>query len=405
MIRYNVKHPCSPVVFKRMPRPRPSLFEVRKSANNQWRIVGFVNGIRKQFWFKTETAAKQVAKDRNAELIAQGTQVSLDPVNRMRALNAIERLSPFNRTIDDAVDFYVKYLKEHHASIPFNTLATQVRAEFKRRLEKNEVSDRHAESLEETLRKLEARFGDTFVSEIRKEDIREWFQSLPLATKTKNKHKGYANQVFNLAVDFGYATINPVSRIKPLRKRYSEEDKISILSADETERLFRAADPKIIPFLTLSFFCGIRRATLERLDWSDVKFDEKRVIVPKHKGKNQSRYQVSLSENALEWLRPYVKESGSLLVPATSINRAGASFGSPSPTATRNLIRGAAVRAGVTIPDNAGRHTFITMHVAFHESVDKTALEANNSSAVIEGNYLDIARAGDAVKYWRIFPQ
>jgi integrase len=404
MIRYNVKHPCPPVVFKRMPRPRPALFEVRKSANNQWRIVGFVNGVRKQFWFKTETAAKQAVKNRNAELIAHGTQVSLDPVNRMRALNAIGRLSPFNRTIDDAVDFYVKYLKEHHASIPFSTLATQVRAEFRRRLEKNEVSDRHAESLEETLRKLEARFGDTLVSEIQTEDIREWFQSLPLATKTKNKHKGYANQVFNFAVDFGYATVNPVSRIKPLRRRYSEEDKISILSADETERLFRAADPKIIPFLTLSFFCGIRRATLERLDWSDVKFDEARVIVPKHKSKNQSRYRVSLSENALDWLRPHVKKSGSILAPATSINRVGASFGSPSPTATRSLIREAAARADVNIPDNAGRHTFISMHVAHYESIDKTALEADNSPAVIKSNYLDIVTREGAANYWRIVP-
>jgi integrase len=258
--------------------------------------------------------------------------------------------------------------------------------------------------LEETLRKLEARFGDTLVSEIRTEDIREWFQSLPLATKTKNKHKGYANQVFNFAVDFGYATVNPVSRIKPLRKRYSEEDKISILSAEETERLFRAADPKIIPFLTLSFFCGIRRATLERLDWSDVKFDEKRVIVPKHKGKNQTRYQVSLSENALEWLRPHVKESGSLLVPATSINRAGASLGSPSPTATRSLIKEAAARAEVNIPDNAGRHTFISMHVAHYESIDKTALEADNSPAVIKSNYLDIVTREEAANYWRIVP-
>src|SRR5271165_4621435 len=150
----NAKHPSSLSVSKGMPRPRPALFEVRKpnedensSSYGKWRIVGFVNGLRKQFWFKSEKDAKQAAKDRNAELIAHGTQVSLDPVNRMRALNAIERLSPFNRTIDDAVDFYVKYLKEHHASIPFSTLATQVRAEFKRRLEKNEVSDRHAESL------------------------------------------------------------------------------------------------------------------------------------------------------------------------------------------------------------------------------------------------------------------
>ena len=74
----------------------------------------------------------------------------------------------------------------------------------------------------------------------------------------------------------------------------------------------RAADQAVIPFLTLSFFCGVRIATLERLSWVDVKFEERRVIVPRNKGKNQKRYPVTLSENALEWLRPYVRKSGSL---------------------------------------------------------------------------------------------
>jgi hypothetical protein len=37
-------------------------------------------------------------------------------------------------------------------------------------------------------------------------------------------------------------------------------------------------------------------------------------------------------------------------------------------------------RAGITIPDNAGRHTFISMQVARYESIDKKALEADNRS-------------------------
>src|SRR5271166_5439681 len=74
--------------------------------------------------------------------------------------------------------------------------------------------------------------------------------------------------------------------------------------APHSEWFSMVAKPEVIPFLTLSFFAGIRRATLERLDWSDVRFEEKRVIVPAHKGKNQKRYQVNLSENAVEWLKP-----------------------------------------------------------------------------------------------------
>jgi hypothetical protein len=55
-----------------MPRPRPTLFEVRYSAkpnrDNHWRIVGFKNGKRIQYWYKTEPEAKAAADDQNAEL-------------------------------------------------------------------------------------------------------------------------------------------------------------------------------------------------------------------------------------------------------------------------------------------------------------------------------------------------
>jgi integrase len=232
-----------------------------------------------------------------------------------------------------------------------------VREEFKRRVEANEVRARHAESMNETLKKLELRFGVQLVSEIRSEEVRNWLLRLPLASKTRNKHRGYAAQIFNLAVDYGYSPINPVAKIKKFNERVSEENsEISILSAEQTERLFRAAKPEVIPFLTLSFFAGIRRATLERLDWSDVRFEEKRVIVPAHKGKNQKRYQVNLSENAVEWLKPHVHPSGSLLVCATATNRFSKEIGKPSETATRRLMLKAGEDAGLALPDNAGRH-------------------------------------------------
>jgi integrase len=95
--------------------------------------------------------------------------------------------------------------------------------------------------------------------------------NLPLAAKTRNKHRGYAGQVFNLAVDFGHAKINPIAKIRKFAERSNEETgEISVLTAAETRKLFQAAAPEVIPYLTLSYFCGIRRATLERLGWSDL---------------------------------------------------------------------------------------------------------------------------------------
>lgn len=389
-----------------MPRKRPTLFEVRYSAkpnrNNHWRIVGFKDGKRKQYWYKSEEDADAGAADLNAEITAYGTQVALSSFDRVRATHAAERLKPYGKTIDDAVNFYIEHLDRLAASVPFSTLASQIRDEFKRRAANNEASSRHIETMSETLTKLETTFGERSVATIETKEIREWLLALPLAAKTRNKHRGYARQIFTLAVDYGYRPVNPVLPIKKFRERSSEENgEITILSVADTKKLFDSADSAIIPFLVLNFFCGIRRSTVERLDWSDVSVKQKHVIVPRYKGKNQKRYRVAIAKNALEWLKPHAKDSGSILVPS----RAFQAFGKPSKRRTRELVVAAANTAEVTLPDNAGRHTFISMHVAYHESIDKTALEADTTPEIIKSNYLNIVTKPEATKYWAIHPK
>jgi beta-phosphoglucomutase-like phosphatase (HAD superfamily) len=74
----------------------------------------------------------------------------------------------------------------------------------------------------------------------------------------------------------------------------------------------------------------------------------------------------------------------------------------PSETATRRVILEAATKAGITHPDNAGRHTFISMHVAHYENLKKTALEANNSTKIIRETYLAIVTREEAERFWNI---
>src|SRR6516162_7997077 len=391
-----------------MAKPKPIGFQWKKSKafnGKEYRVWGYVDGQRKQYWFATEKEARAEVADRNREREAYGSKLNLDSEARLEAYRAAELLRPHSKTIMDAVRYYLTHLNQLSASVSFSVLAAKIRAEFARRIEANEVSARHAESMKETLKKLETRFGDNLVSEIRTEDLRSWLLGLPLAAKTRNKHRGYVGQIFGLAVDYGYASENPLRKIKKFNERSSEVNgDITVLSAEQTEKLFRAANPEVIPFLTLSFFAGIRRATLERLDWSDVRFNEKRVVVPSFKGKKQERYRVTLSENALKWLKPHVRESGSILVRAKAMNGFSKEMRRPIETATRRVILEAATKAGVTLPDNAGRHTFISMHVAHYENLEKTALEANNSTKIIRETYLDIVTREEAERFWNIRP-
>jgi hypothetical protein len=95
-------------------------------------------------------------------------------------------------------------------------------------------------------------------------------------------------------------------------------------------------------------------------------------------------------------LKPHARTQGSFL----AISRAFQSEGKPSKRHTRELILDAAKAADITLPDNAGPHTFISMHVAYYENIDKTALEADTSAQIIKSNYLDIVMQEEAAKFW-----
>ena len=72
-----------------MARPKPIGFEVKKSApfnGKEWRVTGYLDGKRKQFWFATEREARREAADRNREREAYGSKVNLDAEARLEAL-------------------------------------------------------------------------------------------------------------------------------------------------------------------------------------------------------------------------------------------------------------------------------------------------------------------------------
>jgi integrase len=381
-----------------MARPRPTEFAYKKSApfnGKEWRVFGYVDGQRKQYWFSTEKEAKKEVAERNFEA-ACGT-LTLDTDTRFQASRAVQLLEPTGKGILDAVRFFLADWQRTTSSIPFSQLAAEIRTETKRRREADEISSSWAQSISSGLHQLELQYGNRIVSTITFKEAKMWLTNLPGAPRSKTNILRIARQVFATAIEDGYTTSNPFKAVKSFEARVSEENsKIHILSASETSRLLHAADPEVIPYLALWFFTGIRAATLGRLDWSEIKISEKIVIVPGYKGKNQKSYDVTISPNLLEWLQPYIRESGTLL----TINRNEKA----DSRRTRKLIRIAAKRAGIELPDNVGRHTYISNHVKHYGSIDRTALEANTSVAKIKERYLHRVNPEDAAKFWAIRP-
>ena len=178
-----------------MPRHRPLLFTVRfckkPFRGGHWYVSGFKGEKRVQLWFRSEKEAKVAAANRNAEIKAHGTQVSLSPVDRMQAIAAAEKLAPYGKSILEAADFFIAHLDRLASSISAADLYERVGSEFERRLAAKEISTRHASSMRETLKKFSARFGDSPIKLLQGAEVKAWLASQTLAVKTRNRHLGY----------------------------------------------------------------------------------------------------------------------------------------------------------------------------------------------------------------------
>jgi integrase len=177
-----------------------------------------------------------------------------------------------------------------------------------------------------------------------------------------------------------------------------------ILSADQIEQLLYGAeryDPEIVPYIAIPAFTGLRRATLEKLDWRDIQLSNKKMYISRYKGKKRKSYPVPLTDNLIEWLTPFEQESGSLLVPSGSSRN----FGGPSKMGARNRLRKVAHIVEIPLADNTFRHTAISMDIAVHGNIHVTATKTNTSVQMIQEHYLGkVKNREDAVRYFEIRP-
>jgi integrase len=192
---------------------------------------------------------------------------------------------------------------------------------------------------------------------------------------------------FNFAIRQGYATSNPAmgaSKAKVVSKVPG------ILVVTEAARLLEAATPDVLPYIAIGLFAGLRRAELERLDWSEIDFESGLIEVKAEKSKTAQRRHVQIQPNLREWLLPLRKLKGNV-TPALGF---------------RESFDQARENADITEwPDNALRHSFASYHLAHFKNAASTALElGHHDSRVTFAHYRELVRPKEAARYWSIKP-
>lgn len=158
---------------------------------------------------------------------------------------------------------------------------------------------------------------------------------------------------------------------------------ISTFTADEMSKLISTAEARILPFILLGGFAGLRHAEITRLNWSDLDLKENFVEVSAQNAKTNVRRIVPIKPNLRRWLLTIPNRKGKVV---SIVN-------------TTKAILATAKTAGVDWRHNALRHTFISCRVAECADVARVADEAGNSIQVIRTNYLKRVRP-DIGKAW-----
>jgi integrase len=169
------------------------------------------------------------------------------------------------------------------------------------------------------------------------------------------------------------------------------KSKPGILTVEQASALLENSSAQILPYIAIGLFAGLRRAEIERLDWSEVDFESGHIEVTAEKSKSKvaNRF-ITMQPNLREWLLPVRKLRGNV-TPLENF---------------RELFEQARSNAGISEwPDNALRHSFASYHLAHFKDAKALALEMGHAdSGMLFNHYRALVRPKEAERYWNIKP-
>lgn len=184
-------------------------------------------------------------------------------------------------------------------------------------------------------------------------------------------------------------------------QRYSMKSaEIHIFTPEEVTKLLSKAGPKLLPYIAIGAFAGLRGREIQRLDWSEVDLAEGFIEVKAEKAKTETRRLVPIKPNLKAWLEKYRKQSGRVCPYRNVVNqlmklvaKVNESLPKRAPESERILWK-----------KNALRHSYIYYRVAECADVPRVADESGNSVGIIKSNYLKRVKPDAAAVWFGIMP-
>jgi integrase len=391
-------------------RTTPSGFENFMVADDS-------TGTRRFLSFKIKSEALAEADSlarKKAGLAAMVQQIT--SAQAIDYFNAVDRLKPFNVTVDaatstvadclkdagslDVIREAVKFYRQRHRNVT-NRRVEEVVAELLKIKQSRGASARYLKDLSSRL----GTFAESFqmnISNVTTPQLQAWLDRLNLSAQSVRNFRTVLNLLFSFAIARGYAVDNPVAGVERVKVNGGE---IEIYSPAEIQRLLAAASPDFLPCVVLGAFAGLRSAEIERLEWQDIHLAEKFIVIGKDKAKTASRRIVPIADNLAAWLAPYAEKTGKVWA-GTSIGFYKAEKETSADTEIKpNNDKGLKPQKPVKWKANGLRHSAASYMFALSNDAGRVAGYLGNSAAVVHRHYREIVTPSAAKAWFSIIPE
>lgn len=352
--------------------------------------------IREQRQFPTREEALGYAKTRHAEILRLGYGAfTLSDDQRHEALKALAILESYDLGLVEAVRIATTHVRCKRERLTVSELyARFIASPGKRRARAVKRQPLTIHNLTWRLNRFANVFGERQSAEITTSDVQGWLNSLGnLSAISFNNYRRVLHALFGFGVSEGYLSSNPVARI-PLYVVPHKNP--AILTVEQSRMLLSAAESSdhelgLLAYVALGLFAGLRRAEMERLEWTAVKWDRKLVTVDATIAKSGSIRNVMLPDNAVDWLKRCLKQTGKVTPPQIK-------------TSLRKLWKLAGFQKEGR---NELRHSFASYHYDLHQNAPLTAAQLGHSSGtnVLFTHYRSLVALGEGREFFKIIPK
>ena len=190
--------------------------------------------------------------------------------------------------------------------------------------------------------------------------------------------------------------VNPAKGVY-LDTEETDQTEVEAYTVDEVNNIMYAAlhhahADRIVPVLAIGFFAGLRPSEIKGLDWSNISMEQRQIRVTPATAKRRRQRFVAMSDNLVEWLRPYVKTDGRV---------------APAPITFRR-DRGEVFKAAKVerwLHDGL-RHSYGTYHLAAYADANKTAAEMGHrgNTDLVYQHYRKLVTQKEGLAFWTLSP-